>query len=905
MPDYFDYFVDGVKKEQELHSYLNFVETVGGKHVYTKLDYGKAEFKLNIKQNADVFMSVGVSEGDTEILGFSIADGKIYPLTYKIVLDKNSNKTVELEAGEAILDISSKDFKTGKEYLISSDGAYAVYASVGTDKTVSIKVYAPEDSSKVVSVGARVEVVGSNTTFVCAELSKKSSNVSFEGLGIQTNTDIHANNGFIVDEDMFESERILSVSLYYSKLNNLDASNLKGKTNIYMTDREYGDEGFYLLIVRNYYGNEKVYRIAISKSFGVTASVTFSDGHKIFYSKDHGGKLYSNSAITFDILDEGVTLNATLNGSAYEGFTQIKDGNITYITFSAEGTYNVKFTDAYGNVITRQFEIDKSTYTVSDDLLTGYNDKALKRDEGYTNQKLSVNKTVYDNAGIYYLAVQYGETLNVLFDAFSESAVETTAEDMVDVIGTYGDGVYTVICRNRYGAVVTKDIHYRETPTLKLERTTRSKSESEIYDLNYAITLGFWSNNTLSFSTDAKIYEFKVNGNATECPKTLVFENAGDFGSFEYDITYIDEYGFEYSFKAYLVRRNVTVEIPSDVHTTEIDGLLNTKNDISITFGENIYATYTRNNGEEVIYHSGDVLKKDGTYRFTVIDYAGNATTTTIKKDTAVEFSITDSTGGNEVQNGSVINSSKISFKSLNKDSAYIEKIIHNGVVQTELNGKDGKWELIVCDKLGNRSHFSFYIVTRSQNGFAYTTPYEYRITEMWYDSGDGVKVSYMTFVEHSDSVSSFNFTENGKYTAVMTSNVTGVTYTFEFTVNTNAPEVSLVGCNNGETTINDVTFTGYKVGDIIAIYRETKTGEELVDRVEITSLATKVPTITEGGKYRIVVESEAGVQTELSLVRKHVMNTAGSIFIMVIIGVSVIGLFTGLVYRNKSKTDE
>jgi hypothetical protein len=113
------------------------------------------------------------------------------------------------------------------------------------------------------------------------------------------------------------------------------------------------------------------------------------------------------------------------------------------------------------------------------------------------------------------------------------------------------------------------------------------------------------------------------------------------------------------------------------------------------------------------------------------------------------------------------------------------------------------------------------------------------------------------------------------------------------------------VGCNNGETTINDVTFTGHKVGDIIAIYRETKTGEELVDRVEITSPATKVPTITEGGKYRIVVESEAGVQTELSLVRKHVMNTAGSIFIMVIIGVSVIGLFTGLVYRNKSKTDE
>ena len=91
----------------------------------------------------------------------------------------------------------------------------------------------------------------------------------------------------------------------------------------------------------------------------------------------------------------------------------------------------------------------------------------------------------------------------------------------------------------------------------------------------------------------------------------------------------------------------------------------------------------------------------------------------------------------------------------------------------------------------------------------------------------------------------------------------------------------------------------------MIRIYRATKTGEKLVEEVAVTSEATKIPTITEGGKYRIVVESEAGVQTELSLVRKHVMNTAGSVFIMVIIGLSVIGLFTGLVYRNKSKTDE
>ena len=909
MPNYFDYFVDGTEREQELHGHLNF-EAVGGKHVYKKLDYGKADFKLNLKQNVDVFLSVGVSGGATEIHGFRISDGQIYPISYKIILDKNGKEKIDLVNEDAIFDLTSNDFKIGQEYLITKDGSYAVYASVDSNKVVSIRIYAPNDSSKVVAISARIEdLTASNTRFVSAELSKRKSNVSFEDLGVQTNDDIRVNGGFIIDESTFEDERIVSISLYYSKLNDLDASKLNEKTNVYTPGKEYDEEGFYLLIVRNHYGNETVYRISISRSFGVTSSVTFSDGHKIFYSKDYGEKLYSNDEIVLDILDEDVTVNVTLNGSPYTELVRITEGTVTYLVFSKAGTYEVSLTDSYGNEITRQLEINKSTYTVSDELLTGFNEKALKRDEGYTNQKLSINKTVYHSAGIYYLAIQYGEELNVLFDAFAESRVAIDESLLTDVIGASGDGVYRVICRNRYGAVVTKDIHYRGTPTLKLERTTRSKSESEAYDLSYALSHGFWSNNTLHFSTDAKEYVFTVDKIVTECPRTLVFENAGDFGSFVYKITYIDEYGFEYSFDAYLVRKSIAVDLPSDMSVTEIDGILNTKNDISITFGENIYATYTRNNGEEKIYHSGDVLKKDGTYRFTVIDYAGNATMVSIKKDTAVEFSFSDSINGTAIQNGGVVNSSKISFAALNKDSAYIEKVSRNGVLQTDFTGskftEDGKWEIILSDKLGNRAYFSFHIVTHAQNGFSYTTPYECSIKELWYDSGDGVKVSYLTFVNEFESRSSFSFTENGKYTVVMSSDATGMTSTFEFTVNTNAPDVSLVGCSNGETTINDVTLTGHKVGDRIRIYRATDTGEELVEEVEITSLATKIPTITEGGKYRIVVESEAGVQTELSLVRKHVMNTAGSVFIMVVIGLSVVGLFTGLVYRNKSKTDD
>jgi hypothetical protein len=34
-------------------------------------------------------------------------------------------------------------------------------------------------------------------------------------------------------------------------------------------------------------------------------------------------------------------------------------------------------------------------------------------------------------------------------------------------------------------------------------------------------------------------------------------------------------------------------------------------------------------------------------------------------------------------------------------------------------------------------------------------------------------------------------------------------------------------------------------------------------------------------------------------------MNTAGSVLIIVLVGVAAVGLFAGLVYRNKSKTDD
>lgn len=919
-PDYFDYSVDGNKILPDMHGYQNF-EIVQGKHVYQNVDYGNGVVTLDINENADVFLSVGVSGSDTEIYGLRIRNGVIYSLVYRIVYDENEGEgdsviTVALEEGAAIVSHSSAGFAYGKEYRINADAAdkHAVYASFSEDKSVSIRIYASDIANETVSVSARLEFGGSDIFFISSSVSGKLPTVSFKGengnaLIPDADRSIRTGAGFTVDSSLFESELIESVRLYYSAVNDLDPDSIDGRTDIYAAGASYDDEGFYILLVRNRFGNEAVYHIGISRGFGVTSSVEFADGHKIFYSKDYSKELYSNSRITLDIPDTEAAYTVTRCGVAYGDFSVKTEGGIKYLIFDEDGSYEVKIIDSYGNTVTKRLEIDRTPYSLSDGLLTGFNEKALKRNEGYTNLKLSVNKSVYDSQGLCYLAIGYKGSVSVLFDSFSEVPVYTDDSKLSEVIGNMGDGIYTVTVRNRYGTVTTREIHYRGTPTLTLERMTRSDSKPQVYDLNHALLHGFWSNNTLSFKTDAKTYVFTVNGGVIECPRTLSFDTTGAMGSTEYDITYIDEYGFEYNFKAYLVRKSVTVDIPTDVTGVVINGILNTRENVAVTFGENTYATCTKNNGEPFDYRSGDALKQDGTYRFTVSDYAGNATVVTVKKDTAVEFSFVETNTEQVLVSGGVANTPKVTLQILNKDTVEITAVLHNGVALESYTDmkftEDGKWEILMRDGIGNEAYFCFYIITRAKDGFGYTTPYEYKITEMWYDGGEGIRVSYLQFVNHGESDSSFNVTENGTYTVVMVSEVTGKASEFTFTVDKNPPTATLVGCEVGEKTINDVTLEGCNVGDVITVYRRTRMGEEIVERVKVTSSQTAMPVISEGGEYRIVVESEAGVSIELSFIRKQVMNTSGSVFVMVVIGIAVAALFAGQVYRNKSKTDE
>lgn len=917
-PDEFGYFVDGKKQKIELHNHLNF-ELVDGKNVYKKVEYGNKDFALTVKNETTVFMKLTPQGENGVVYGFGVANGALFALMYSVIeeIDDDSGepvKVIYLLAEDILLDPGDSDIKKNTEYVIISNAKYTIYASILENGDISLRVATPENDTDTLTIEARIEFDGSEFFYVKSMLSKKQSQITLNnenGNVIKTDlsgNEICINSGFSIDEAFFASEYVTSVFLYFSTVNDLDVENLDKNASIYQSGATYYDEGFYLLKVINAFGNESIYRISLSSEFNATATAEFKDGFKLYYTSGYAGTVYSDNKIVLDAHALDVKIEALRNGESYTPVIKVEN-NVTYVIFSEDGKYTVTVCDSYGNMVVKAFEINSSESSFNESLLYGYNDKALKKDEGYTNQMLSVDKQTLVNEGMYYFAIKLGDKLDVIYDTLSETKIPLDDAKLVNAVGKLGDGVYTVIFRNRYGALISKDIHYRATPTLTLQRITKSISEAEDYPISKALEIGFWSNSTLIFNTEAKYYSFTLNGVKTECPKRLAFTTSDESGNNEYTVTYIDEYGFEYTFKAHLVRRDISVELPEDIVGIEIDGILNTKNNISLFFNSDMTAIYTRNGGEAQPYTSGALLKQDGIYRFTVTDYAGNAASVTVKKDTAVEFDLLDTHSGEKVINGGVVNTSRVVFDSLNKDKITFLSVMHNGKLLEEYEDtkftEDGKWEILVADALDNRAYFSFYILTKEQNGFEYITPYEYKISELWYDSGDGEKISYMQFVNSGDSESSFNLTENGVYTVLMSSDATGKTTEFSVKVNTVAPDVTLVGCANGETTTNDVTITGCKPGEVIRVYKKTSAGEKLIKEIIVNSASTEMPTINEGGEYKIVVESEAGVTTELNFVRKHVMNAAGSIFVIVIIFVAIVALFVGQIYRNKSKTDD
>ena len=646
--------------------------------------------------------------------------------------------------------------------------------------------------------------------------------------------------------------------------------------------------GFYQFKITNIFGNQKAYSISKIESFASVVNVNTLDGAQItFYENE--GTIYSNYTIELIVYSDSVVFE--VDGVITSGYVE---GGKTTLTLNIDGTYSVKVIGENGIFENFSFVIgNDEEFVYQDKWISGYNTEALLYEQGYTNTLCSIHL----GEDVLYVGMNVNdERYIVLYDNLSEDK-KTDLDALVNAIGMYGNGKYTIEFRNKYGDLVTKVIHYCDTPSLLLTRNTvADPSAYQVYDLAFAVEKGFYSNYALCFSTTSHTYKFTVSGNEYRLDETyrIEFTNAGGKGSFSYVVTYLDEYGNYVEFEAILFREDVDFDATS-METVTISGQLYTRDDICITFEEGLKATMSFNGGTPTDYLSGTEHYADGEYKFVVRDIAGNIATYVINHKSVNHYTLTNSLTGEEVIRGGVINNARVIYSA--SDDSKILYVVRNGeIIEYNSNtfNTTGHYEILIEDQIGNQSFEDFYIINNSLCEFSYDAPFDYEVSEVWRIKSDGTREILNIRGPH------IKLDTDGDYIVVVTSTKTTSSFNFSVTIDKTLPSATLVGVEDGGVTARDVTITGLRVGDIVKIYKDGV----LTSTTEVT-LSTNPPAITTGGKYRVVITNVQGMTIEYNFTRKAIANVAGSIFIIVSSSLLVVGIAIGLIYHTKLKTDD
>ena len=887
----FDYSLDGENKNYVENPLAYMKEMQDGSYYYSNIEYSHNRLDVKYSANTETTILVTVN-GNVYYIPLYIFEGNVIPVSYV-----KHQGVITKQYGVSLF--STTNALQNVEYRIfsSHEAGVDVFAKhINNDIYLSFVVQEQDENKYTVEVRTVVDEMAA-PFYVKVEMygvePKVEIDINGSSIELINNETVYISKPFSIVTSVLEANNISlnNVELYYSATDNFE--NLQ---NIFVEDEVYGREGFWIIKAKNIYGYAVEYKIVYSSTVAYFTEVTTKDGNKIEYSSGYNNNIYSNNKVEITIYTSQLNkINILKNGVNFEP-NLISDSSMQKFIFELEGVYSFYVEDRYGNEITHTIEIKKQSLDVSYDIFTGWNEKALMKDDGYTNLKLNLDLNKINLKEITNIDISFGGNVVTLFNLNLEEQIPIDASQLINCIGNGGTGIYEVIFRDKFGNKKSLNVNYRETTTLELERTTRNGVKTQ-YDIEDVIANGFWSNDVLKFNTSSVKCLFKVDNIVTDCPIQLKYKT-----NKTYKIYYIDEYGFEHSFDASLFRQDIGINLVSTKDIVEINKVLVTKGNISLNFDSLYNCVYSIDESFEINYQSGTPLMKDGIYKIVITDKAGNTITKIIKRDTSLKYSFVSSLG-NEVVNGEIVNASKVTFRSDYYDDVVIEKALLDGNVQTiaGLSGftKNGKWEFVLVDGIGNRTYFSFYLMTYETSTFDYETPYNYVITDITYDNGSGIKVSYIDQVNFTSYCSGLTFKEEGTYFVVMTNLLNSKEVSFEVVIDNTPPDVSLVGCENNGETVNDVTFSGYKDGDVINIYKDG----ELVKSVEMTSSKAS-PVITDKGQYRIEIVSKAGNVTVLEFTRQYTANKATSILIISILVILSTVLFIGILYRRRARVD-
>ena len=802
------------------------------------------------------------------------------------------------------LDRDSDLVKRGVYYTVVTSSDYSVLAMIDESGNAHYKVAVGEREIHAeisVSVGKghvsdRYEAILSTEVPTLTLLQGGKEVEKQESLDF-----IYITNELTIDKASV-SENISEILAAYSPNPTFGEKTVVYKDGQWLADFVGTEDGFYEITVTNKYNNKTIYLLNKIESFASVVTVHTLDGsEKTFYQKTEN--ICANSWIELIVMSNEVKFE--VNGSEVDFKVE---GQTSRLVIMGDGKYSVAVIGSNGIEEDFEFEIKSDAdFRFQETWIVGYNEEALLRDQGYTNTLCDIvladkdpsTPLIDTDIVVIDMDVVVGgeKSYYLLYDAISEEK-KTDLSLLQGAIGRYGVGDYTIGFRNKYGDLVQKTVHYNNIPSLVLTRAIQSDPMTyQTFDMDLAVRKGFYSNYILRFSTASTTYRFTIGGEEYRLdePKVLDLPGNASVGSRSYVVTFLDEYGNYLEFNAILERAEVEFDA-SAMKLITVGNETYTKDDICITFGEDLKATVSLNGEAAVDYASGDMRYADGQYRFVVRDIAGNIGVFTVTHKSVNHYTLTNSVSGEEVIDGSVVNNASVVFTP--SDGSRIKTIVRNGEVVADYTSstfaQTGHYEILIEDQIGNQSYEEFYILNNSLSVFEYKAPFEFEITEVWYVHSDGSR-------EILDlKGASITLTRDGGYVVVVTSTKTAFTFNFTVEIDNTEPSATLVGVENDGVTARDVTLTGLKSGDVVKIYKDG----ELISTTTVT-LSSNVPAINTGGKYRVTVTNVQGRTIEYNFTRKAVTNVAGSIFIIVSSALVVLGVGIGLTYHTKLKTDD
>ena len=883
------------------------VATVDGNEIEQAIEIGTPFYGHDSLEVATLFdgtniILVKVGE-ESFTYEFRYASGVLtygqYFVTAETYLDDDDHE-VTVKSGEYVeatgfrLALDDDFTRRNNWYIAVSGEKYAIYAMIDDSGLAHYRIASLEGE---VSVETRFRVGSGHTPArYYAILSNEIPSLVLLGGGksvtvIESLDYIYVADTITIDKASISSN-ISTIEIAYSETELFGDMTLAYNGAEWLFDFEGTAEGYYMIRVRNIYGNETAYKLCKIKSFASVVNIHTLDGATITFT-GNDDTFYANHWIELIVFSTEVTFE--IDGVPNDGV--LGDG-FTTLTILEDGDYNVSAIGANGvrEDFTFSIHSDDSFY-FRETWIIGYNEDALLRHDGYTNSFCSITEDAPDNDVVFIDMTVNDDTYVVLYDSITGKDI-LDLERLKDAVGRYGVGKYVVGFRNKYGDLTTKTIYYNNLPSIVLTRSTSSDPNSvQVYDLGLAVSKGFYSNYSLTFSTTSSTYRFTVQGNpvSLETPYTLEFTNASGNGSFDYLVTYLDEYGNYVKFTATLLRDDVEFDV-SSMHIIEVGSAYYTRDDVKITFEEGLKATMSVDGGEAVDYASGETHYADGEYRFVVRDIAGNIATFTIIHKSVNHFSFLISSSGEDVIDGGVVNDSNVVFYS--DEGSRIKYVVRNGELVEDYNSTTfsmtGHYEVLIEDQIGNQAYKEFTILNNDLATFTYNAPYDYEVSEVWRMKPDGTRELL------SLSGASITLDENGDYLVVVKSTKTASIFNFSVGIDDSAPTAKLVGVNDGEVTARDVSVSGLRTGDVVKIYKDGV----LISTTTVT-LSSDVPTITSGGRYKVTVTNLQGVTLEFNFVRKAVANVPGSIFVIVFSVLVVVAVGIGLTYHTKLKTDE